>query len=1378
MKILSKISQLLVATAIIFSTAVAARAAVVEHDWCTITNNESIKPGEQLVVKIKIKPEKVKPGMKINCDFHWMKKDGWGGVTGFTHNQTVKAGVTEYTFTSGFNYNESMDHIAPYLFYSKNGNFADKIGNAYGNKFRIAGNKPAAAAPAPSKSAEFKGKTVKSEFDWCTIEAAESIEPGQPGIVKVTLKGDKVKPGMKLSCDFHWMKRDGWGGTVGWNPAQTVEAGKNTYVFKSDFKVNQTMDHFYGYVFYSKNGSFENRISNANGPKTKFDFSNPATSGITRPATATFKKSWMKISFSKNVVKVGEEYDCIVEYYIDPSDSWGNGTSLQVNPYGPWIDNPDGVYNKHRHHVPYPGLWTQTKKAEVGKVAKLSFPQKITKAFDFNATLYVCRFIDSDGKGWPWDSRAGGPGVIQTYDIFSIKSKELGGATFGGVSPKIAVRRGDTNPASSLSLKLKATNVEGEVIWNGSKRVTFGNENEVLITLDRLTTPGVYLIEAEDENGNVRESTIANLPDVRKAIGEGRSRFGVTDIYSRELSRIAYKLGFSYCRHFTGWKGLEDKRGVYTFEGLDRIVDNNNAEGILPWIMLIGPPNWVLTNPDHHGAGYEPFPFNREAWRETAATLAKHYKGRIFGFEWLNEIVPGHLCEDPVADYIDFCRIGTEEVRKHAPEMKTMSAGGLWPRNFLLDLLSAGLGNHIDMLPVHYGHRGSIITAKNDLAARGITNVSVIDNETAAGYTVFKMPQLVAMTNSLNQCRHVMANWPAELAAGCELIIYFGGRGDACGNWSYMLDINTPRPVMASVATVIEKLGPARPIGTYADGSKGYVHVFEKNGKGIVALQPAHREDTLMTLDCPGVNPATLAATDYQGRTVKPVKVTATAATYKLTNGMAIIVDGAPLNLHAARTALEIDGQDAGTPQVSAMVIAGREAETSIKINNPFTSEFKGEIAIADAATRKPIAGKKFTIKAGDSARISLPLPMNAEKAVVMVKGTNLDVRTTTSIAIVSVDPKSLGNLVKNGSMEGTIGHKPHNWSGNGITVTPPGFGLGTALKLQGESWQHAVQNVDLPVPGKKYLYSAWVRNEHFDAGSNLSVTDTNNKAYTLFMPAVFSAGQKTDGWRYMTKIVDTAANTKSISPTPVGRGKGRVFYDNIRVTQYNGTEFMSEALKLPAGKNIKIDGKLDDWNVNSIEPLPLLCDNQIIAEKGYKWTEDSLAGVGYLRWDDNNLYLAIQVKDDKHVADKTGDDTLKCDSIELALHPLNRLDGEDMRAFEWFISAASPGGGSGKHTIYRNPKHSGGLTAGQLAKDSSMYEIVVSRVGDTTTYEVKIPWAETGVPRQALGTRFGLSIGLYDCDTPNGPTGKMIWGGGIHPMWIPGSFGEITLIE
>lgn len=1218
---------------------------------------------------------------------------------------------------------------------------------------------------------------------WCTIETPDSVKTGERFQVKVTLKSDDVKPGMKLSCDFHWMKKDGWGGTgIGYVFPQTVKAGQKEYVYSTSVKLHEKMDHFYPYIFYSKDGNFNNKLGNASGNKImpKIDKKQlEAEKRNTKPATVTYKKSWMKVTFSKPVVDVGEEYECIVKYYIDPSDSWGDGTSISVAPYGPWIDNPDGVYNKKRQHVPYPGLWTQKKKAEVGKVAELRFPQKIKKAYNFNALLYVCTFVGADGKNWPWDTRVGGPGVIQSYDIFSIKSKELGGVTWEGATPKIAVKNGDTNPVSGLSLSLKATNVEGKVVWTGKKEISFAGTNEVLISLDGLTTPGVYLIEADDGT-NIRETTIANLPNVRDEIGTGRSKFGITNVSSKELSKFAYDLGFSYCRHFIGWKGLEAIRGEYTLDNLDRIVKTNNDAGILPWIMVIGPPNWVLTNPNHYGVGYEPFPFDHDAWRQTAAHLAKHYKGQIYGFEWLNEIVPGNKCDDPVKDYIDFCRIGTEEVRKHAPEMKTMSAGGLWPRNFLLDLLGAGLTDHIDILPIHYGTRNSIITAKNDLSARGIKNVSVIDNETAAGLTVFNMPQLIAMTNSLNQCRHVMANWPGELAAGCELIIYFGGSGDACGNWSYLLDNHTPRPVVASIATVIGKLGAARPIGTYAEGNKGFIHVFEKNGKAVVAIAPATLDDTVITLDCPGVNPSTLVATDYQGRTIKPIKTTAASASYKLTNGMAIIVEGAPLQLHAARTSLEIDSQDAATPQISAMVITGREAETSIKIKNPLTTTYSGTIAIANADTKKVVATKKFTLNAGDTTRISLPLPANASKAITMLKtSAPSEVRVTTEINIVSVDPSQLGNMIKNSHMNGKIGQKPDHWHGNGKVEVAPGFCLGTAMKLQGDNWQHAVQNVDIPVPGKKYLYTAWVKNMEYDAGSNLSINyNDGTPSKTYFMPHVFSAGRVTDGWRFMSKVVDTPPNTKNIGPTPVGRGTGKVYFDNIRVTQYNGTEYTSEALMLPAGKRIKIDGDLSDWELDKLEPIPLLCDNQIQKENGYKWSEDTFAGVGYLRWDDTALYFAVQVQDDKHVADQTGDDALKCDAIELALHPLNRIDGEDMRAFEWFISAASPGGGSGKHTIYRNPKHNGGLASGQLAKDSSLYDIVVSRKGNKTIYEVKIPWSETGIPRHALGVSFGMSIGLYDCDRPNGPIGKMIWGGGIHPMWIPGAFGQITLVE
>lgn len=1367
----TKLKQLLLSVVFTISSIITTNAGVIDRGWCTIETPDNIKSGEYFTVTVVIKSDAVKPGMKLNCDFHWMKKDGWGGTLGYIPPQEIKKDVTKYTFRTKLNLKEEMDHVYPYIFYSNDGNFNNKLGYATGEKIMPILEKK--AAPVSN------GETTKVDYGWCTIEAKNSVEPGGESVVTITLTGNDIKPGTKLSCDLHWMKKDGWGGNLASNGSQTITAGQRIYVFKNKIKVQDAMDHFYPFVFLSNNGNFNNRTREAHGPKSYIDLSNPETAGQVKPNTVTFKKSWMKVTFSKPVVNVDEEYECIVTYYIDPSDNWGNGTSIRVSPYGPWIDNPDGVYNKKRQHVPYPGLWTQTKKAEVGKVAELRFPQKITKAYNFNALLYVCTFVGSDGKNWPWDTRVGGPGVIQSYDIFSIQSNEIGGATWGGGTPQIAVKQGDTNPATSLSLSLKATNVEGEVVWTGKKKISFTNTDEVMITLDGLTTPGVFLIEANDGK-NVRETTIANLPNVRAAIGSGRSKFGVTDVSSKELSELAYNLGFSYCRHFIGWKGLEAIRGEYTLDNLDRTVKTNNDAGIQPWIMLIGPPNWVLTNPNHYGVGYEPFPFDHEAWRQTAAHLAKHYRGQIYGFEWLNEIVPGNKCDDPVRDYIDFCRIGTEEVRKHAPEMKTMSAGGLWPRNFLLDLLGAGLCNHIDILPIHYGTRNSIISAQNDLAARGIENVSVIDNETAAGLTVFNMPQLIAMTNSLNQCRHVMSNWPAELAAGCELIIYFGGRGDACGNWSYLLDNHTPRPVIASVATVIEKLGPARPIGTYADGGNGFIHVFENNGMGVITLQPATQNDTEIVVDCPGINPKTLKATDYQGRSVLPIKTTSNTATYKLTNGMAIIVEGVPLPIHAARTCLEIDAQDAATPQISAMVIIGQEAETSIKVKNPYTTSYSGTIEIAAVDSTKPLATKKFSLQAGETARITLPLPQNSDAAVVVLKTLGkAKASTKTKISIVSIDPSQLGNMVKNSHMNGTVGKSPDHWHGNGKVEVAPGFCLGTAMKLQGDNWQHAVQNIDIPVPGKKYLYTAWVKNMEYDAGSNLSINfNDGTPSKTYFMPHVFSAGRVTDGWRFMSKVTDTPPNTKNIGPTPVGRGKGKVYFDNIRVTQYNGTEYTSEALMLPAGKSIKIDGNLSDWELDKLEPIPLLCDNQIISEKGYNWSEDSLAGVGYLRWDDTALYFAVQVQDDKHVADQTGDDALKCDAIELALHPLDRLEGEDMRAFEWFISAASPGGGSGKHTIYRNSKHNGGLSSGQLAKDSSLYDIVVSRKGNTTIYEVKIPWAETGIPRHALGVSFGMSIGLYDCDRPNGPTGKMIWGGGIHPIWIPGAFGQITLTE
>lgn len=207
------------------------------------------------------------------------------------------------------------------------------------------------------------------------------------------------------------------------------------------------------------------------------------------------------------------------------------------------------------------------------------------------------------------------------------------------------------------------------------------------------------------------------------------------------------------------------------------------------------------------------------------------------------------------------------------------------------------------------------------------------------------------------------------------------------------------------------------------------------------------------------------------------------------------------------------------------------------------------------------------------------------------------------------------------------------------------------------------------------------------------------------------------------------------------------------------------------------IDGDLSDWDFAQ-DPIPLLCENQLTAAPGYDWSPANLSAVARLQWDEQALYLAVKVRDDVHHPGGTGEQTLRGDALRVALHPGNRAEGTDGRAFEWDISASAPGGGSGRHTLYRPPARNGGLPSGHLAKDSSVYELAVKREGDITDYELRIPWSETGGLTPAVGTRAGLSLQLFDTDNNGLAPSVMTWGGGLLPEWAPSAFGLLTLID
>ena len=133
---------------------------------------------------------------------------------------------------------------------------------------------------------------------------------------------------------------------------------------------------------------------------------------------------------------------------------------------------------------------------------------------------------------------------------------------------------------------------------------------------------------------------------------------------------------------------------------------------------------------------------------------------------------------------------------------------------------------------------------------------------------------------------------------------------------------------------------------------------------------------------------------------------------------------------------------------------------------------------------------------------------------------------------------------------------------------------------------------------------------------------------------------------------------------------------------------------------------------------------------------------------------------------------------MRIAIHPLNRLPGEDGKAFCFDVSPASPGGGSGKHSLYRPAEFSGGLKSGQLTKDSSEYDIAVTQKDNKTTYEIAMPWSDLGGAKGTLGTKLGLSLRLTDADSSDAPEAYLLWGEGLTPVWNPQSFGILTLTK
>ncbi|HEV3418422.1 MAG TPA: sugar-binding protein, partial [Pirellulales bacterium] len=731
---------------------------------------------------------------------------------------------------------------------------------------------------------------------------------------------------------------------------------------------------------------------------------------------------------------------------------------------------------------------------------------------------------------------------------------------------------------------------------------------------------------------------------------------------------------------------------------------------------------------------------------------------------------------------------GVESARAVDPSLRSVLAGGLWPRGFRLDVLNAGAGNYVDVLPIHYGNGSGIHEAREDLDSFGHQQTSVWENESSAFVIQWDCPGLDVVSETAKS-KWVMTHWTDELAAGCEKLIYFGGEGDAIGNGDYLRSDLTPLPVAATLGVFAAKTFHAAPVGVFSfPDTVARFHLFNRDGQALLVVERNSSEKGETSLN---VGTPTVRITDCQGNEIE--LATSHGVAHLQSSDLPYFIEGADLEVLKTNLVPSIVAPSNGggidlsgaAPQVT--LLKGKPGSIQVRLQNLYDRQLAGTLRSDMPATWTQQSRIAFQLDPGERKTLTIPITVPestpiqnfAHSIAATFDGMEKLPDVTKPFVVSVISPENVGNLLKNGDFEeiDSDGKSPKHWQGTGAElISSEGLGLGLGKRVlrfpSSEQWANFGQPVELR-GGTTYLYTAWIWNRGKEGGSNIMQTMKDGTSRPLYDNQVINIGNTTTAWQVFTCRYQAPKDLATAAFVPVARGPGNALYDNLRVTVFEGTDFAAEAIKVRQPPTI--DGSLDEWDGKSA--IPLLGRNQLrTLDKNYNWTPQNLSGVAYLRWDAKNLYVAIDVLDDIHYPAGDGDSVVDGDSVIVAFDPTNRSPDAASKSFAYYISSQKPAGGSGRHTLWRPSVHSGGRPSGHLARDSSVYELIVKPGLGRCVYEMRIPWSELGIS-PAFGEKFGFSVQLNDNDG-QGPAAQMNWGGGISPTWHPASFGIVTLVE
>jgi hypothetical protein len=171
------------------------------------------------------------------------------------------------------------------------------------------------------------------------------------------------------------------------------------------------------------------------------------------------------------------------------------------------------------------------------------------------------------------------------------------------------------------------------------------------------------------------------------------------------------------------------------------------------------------------------------------------------------------------------------------------------------------------------------------------------------------------------------------------------------------------------------------------------------------------------------------------------------------------------------------------------------------------------------------------------------------------------------------------------------------------------------------------------------------------------------------------------------------------------------------------------------------IDGILSDW-----ADLPTYESTYLVFNDETWDGSDDIRAAWRFGWDEENLYVAIQVADDIHVQTERGNNIFKGDGVSIQLDTQIESDYGPRLSPDDFQINLSPGDfGTNPPAAFRfRADNSGNLI------DMVGHGIQVAALPSTTGYalEAAIPWSNLGInPESDL--QLGIALNVNDNDTP-----------------------------